>query len=204
MPNKGYRKYTEEELQTLLSLYGQMPLKEVAQQMGVSYGALRWQLHQMGITKPIGQVNALHHLDLEPTVLAYLAGLIDGEGTVSIRKFRGKWKPTVRIANTSMVLIAWLESKITSPSVGVETRPAKRNHSISYMFNIIGLAHLPLYESLLPYMVIKHRQLQLVIEYCYLRRAQSKDDRLTPRQMEAISEVRALNIKPLNRLNGAT
>src|SRR5690606_16287304 len=122
MPNKGFRKFTPEELQTLLSLYEEMPLKEVAKRMSKSYASVAWQKHQLGLTKSFAQINKLHYLNLEPTLLAYVAGLIDGEGTVSIRKLRKKWKPHIRIAGTSWLLMEWLSSKITGPSIFIEHR----------------------------------------------------------------------------------
>ena len=199
MPNKGYRKYTPEELKMLSRLYETMSLREVALLMGKTYSSVLYQKHQLGLTKSFAQRYTLHQITLTNVQLAYIAGIIDGEGTISVRTIHQKWKPTIRVSSTSRELIDWLTSTVVAPATPVQVRKASEHQALCYIWMIYGLSHLPTYEALEPYLVIKQRHMQLLIEFTRLRLGQSRDDEYTPRQLDIISEIRRLNIKPLHR-----
>lgn len=189
--------YTQDDLETLSRLYEMMPLREVAKAMGRSYGSVLWRKHEMGLDKPWSQIVQRHPVAASSAQLAYTAGLIDGEGTVSIRKFSGKWKPHIRIANSSVPLMEWLSAVFTTPGIFIERRRPKASGGLThYMFHIPGLGHLPLYEALLPYLVIKQPQMECLIEFTQLRLSQNRVELLNDRQLELVQRVRDLNIKP--------
>lgn len=199
MPQLGYRKYTQEQSEALFQLYEQMPLKEAAERLGLTYGQAFWQVQKAGIRKPLSQKIPLHPVTLTSEQLAYIAGLVDGEATVSIRIPPGKRNPIphVRIANSSWPLMEWLRETLKGPSVVIERKnPRGRVGVTHYVFRWSGLGYLPLYEALLPYLVIKHPQMTCLVEFCKERLPQSKMDELTPRCREMVTTVRSLNIKP--------
>jgi len=192
--------FTQDDCATLSRLYGTMPLRDVAKAMGRSYGSVQWRKSEMGLTKIFSQIVQQHPMTASREQLAYTAGLIDGEGTVSIRKFSGKWKPHIRIANSSEPLMEWLSGVFTTPGIFIERRKKKASGGLMcYMFHIPGLGHLPLYEALLPFTVIKRPQLECVAEFTRLRLSQSRVEPLTARQLELVQRVRDLNIKPFTR-----
>lgn len=203
MPSKGYRKFSPEQLAKLSQLYEQMPLREAAELAGMSYGSALYQLRQLGLHKTFAQRYQPNPVTASTERLAYTAGLIDGEGTVSLRKFTGKWKPSIRIANTSWPLMEWLRETFDGPSIFIEHRRIRQSRLQCYMFHIQGLGHLPLYEALLPLMVIKRSQMECVIEFTRERLTHSRDTPLSERQLELIATVRDLNIKPSTRLAAA-
>ena len=49
--------------------------------------------------------------------IAYLAGLIDGDGTISINKDRRSHKPVVSIANTNREVLEWCRNLIGRGSI---------------------------------------------------------------------------------------
>lgn len=201
MPAAGYRKYTPEQLGRLSQLYAQMPLREAAEHAGMTYEAAFWQVRQLGLRKQFSQIVKLNPVTVGPESLSYLAGLIDGEGTVSIRKFSGKYKPTIRVANTSQPLMAWLERHFDGPSTFIEHRRIRPASELQcYMYHIQGLGHLPLYQALVPRLVIKRQQMECLVEFTELRLTQNRSDPLSERQLELVSTVRNLNIKPSARL----
>jgi hypothetical protein len=201
MPALGYRKYTPEQLAELSRLYEQMPLKDAAERMGMTYQAAFYQVRQLGLLKPFSQIITMQPVTQTPEQLAYTAGLIDGEGTVSIRTMHGKHnpKPHVRIANSSVPLMDWLRATYSGPSIFIERRKPKHTRVAHYMFHIGGFGYLPLYEALLPYLVIKGPQMNCLVEYIKERMSQTRLEPLSPRCREMVDTVRRLNIKPSNR-----
>jgi hypothetical protein len=189
--------FTPEDSETLSRLYETMTLREVAERMGRTYGSVLGQKHRLGLTKSFAQIVEQHPVTATNEQLAYTAGLIDGEGTVSIRKFRGKWKPHIRIANSSVPLMDWLSETFTTPSIFIERRRPKASGGLThYLFHIAGLGYLPLYEALIPLLVIKREQMECLAEFSRLRLSQSRVEALTDRQLELVQRVRDLNIKP--------
>lgn len=205
MPPKGTSKYTPEQLTKLSTLYEQMPLREAADACGMTYAAAFFQLQSRGLTrKRFSQLVALHDPLLTDRQLFYFAGLIDGEGTVTIRRMvRGggrppTWKPCLIVANTDQRLIDWLMTTFPPPR-RFDAR-ATPHRSTAYRFWLEGLGYLPLYERLQPELILKGDILSLVIEWTRIRLSQFKTDPLTDRQLEIISMIRARNTKPSRRL----
>lgn len=197
MPKPGL---SADELKTLSELYPVMPLRQVAATMGRSYSSVLWAKHTLGLRKSFAQMVTTKPVSLTETQLAYIAGLIDGEGTVSIRKFSGKWKPHFRIANTSRTLLDWLEGTVQGPSVFTEHRQVGPQRVPCYMFHVSGIGWVEMFERLLPYMVIKHEQMAALAEFSRIRLGQDRMAELSERQLWLVSRVRALNIKPSQRL----
>jgi hypothetical protein len=204
MPVSGYRKYAPEQLAMLSQLYGQMTLREAAERVGMTYEAAFWQARQLGLRKSFSQIVKLNPVTASSEHLSYLAGLIDGEGTVSIRKFSGKFKPCIRVANTSWPLMEWLRETFDGPSVFIEHRLIRASRLQCYMFHFQGLGHLPLYEALAPRLVIKRAQMECLVEFSRERLGQHRMESLSARQMELVSTVRDLNIPPSRRSRAAS
>ena len=201
MPALGYRKYAPEQSAELFRLYEQMPLRDAAAQLGLTFGQAFWQVQQAGVRKPLSQVVTFQPVTQTPEQLAYTAGLIDGEGTVSIRRVPGKHnpRPHVRIANSSVPLMDWLRATYSGPSIIIERRKPRQSRVTHYMFHIGGFGYLPLYEAFLPYLVIKGPQMRCLIEYSKERLSQTRLEPVSPRCLEMVATVRALNIKPSRR-----
>jgi hypothetical protein len=202
MPIKGYRKYTQEQLTILFDAYKRMPLKEAAKVAGMTYRAAMWQVHQSGSGKAFGDISPAKEVALSEVQLAYIAGLIDGEGSIAVRKMRaGKVKPSVRIASTDTLLMDWLMSTLSGPSIYTTvSRKPKPGRLALLLYHIEGLTYLPLYEALLPYLVIKRERMELMIEWCEIRLGQTKTDPYTERQQFITQRIRLLNTRMSQRL----
>lgn len=210
MPAKGWSKYTPEQLTRLSELYKTMPLRDAAIEIGIPYNAAFYQLQKRGLlSKPFSSIVKSHPVTLTDAQLHYLAGLVDGEGTVTIRKLhRGKsrkpaWKPCVIVSNTDRRLMDWLLSAIPTSSAYVDSRKTPSG-STSYRFWAIGLGYLPLFEALQPVLVLKGDLMELVVEWTRERLSQSRTDPLTPRQLEIVSLIRGRNMTPSQRLANGT
>ena len=196
-------KFSPEEFRTLRRLYPTMTLDEVAVVMGRTKNSVMWARHSIGLQKPFSQIVQSHPVQPTRMQLAYIAGLIDGEGTVTIRRLSGKWLPMIQIVNTDLPVMDWLYSVMNGPSTMVQrTHHVNRpDRAMAYTFRMQGLGNLPTYRTLLPLLIIKKERLALMIEFCRIRLTQNRMEPLNERQLEIISAIRNLNIKPSTRLN---
>ena len=101
--------------------------------------------------------------------LAYLAGLVDGEGTVTFikspRGIGGK-APILMVTNSDIGVMKWLIENFngriqTSQPKGPRMRKAKHVwHACGYLSVRDALI------ELIPYLIIKHQKAMEVLEYC--------------------------------------
>jgi len=112
------------------------------------------------------------------TELAYVAGIIDGEGTIALnRKYKtSKWRwPRISISNTDKRLIDYLLRTLAKFSpVLIRKPPRKANHRCAYEIRMNSDNALALVKKLLPYLRVpeKRRRAELLV---------TKYKKLTPR-----------------------
>jgi len=124
----------------------------------------------------------------------WLACAIDGEGCVSLCK-GGRWfSPQVHIANTQYKFVEEV-SRITGEKV--ISRDLRGNRKRQYYVKISDQRKVvALLQGVLPFLVIKRRQAELLVEWCTSR--QSRIDYHTPptkRELEIVEELHELNKK---------
>ena len=104
--------------------------------------------------------------ELKETDLAYIAGLLDGEGYIGIvgrgEKQKG-YRATVTISSTNSEIILWLKS-VLDGSVYQSTHRNKRWKD-SWEWKLSTRNVIPLLTSLIPYLKIKKTQASLVCEF---------------------------------------
>lgn len=103
---------------------------------------------------------------------AYIAGIFDGEGTIGIYKHKSKdsakrrgyvYETTLYVVNTDKQLIELMYSYFGG---NMRTRKKqKENHKTSYAWNISGSKVINVLEIILPYLRLKKRQGELLIEF---------------------------------------
>lgn len=119
------------------------------------------------------------------TELAYIAGIVDGEGTISLhganRKVRKTgsafYYPFVQIANTNKELIDWLDNRIpiSHKIYAYKRNPEKQKPS--YLIQIRGSYGVEFCKLVLPYLVCKKRQAEILLEYWEGAAAHNKSKR---------------------------
>jgi hypothetical protein len=92
-------------------------------------------------------------LDLSPAQAAYLAGLIDGEGTVTLtRRNRNKHRGlVVTISNTEMILLKYVQT-VTGVGKITNKKIAQASHTPSYTYQVTNRQALGLLEQITRYM----------------------------------------------------
>jgi len=110
---------------------------------------------------------------LSPSDAAYLAGIIDGEGSISLLKIVRNNKtfisPVITITNTDKKLVDWVVSVYPNGVWRVRQRDATHKLVNEWALNKISdVAHL--LSQLLPYLTIKKDKAKIVLEFCEYRK----------------------------------
>lgn len=150
--------------------------------------------------------------------LAYLAGLIDGEGNVSIgdtrkspRKSRGLRKPRkeyvgqinyttqVSICNCNLEVLEWLKAKFGG-LIHIAKKPGKPGWDIKKAWVMPCKPCREILQSILPYLIIKKNQAKLLIEAREIIDANVLRMERTVEQRNHLAFL-ATNIKLFNKKN---
>lgn len=114
----------------------------------------------------------------EDMLKAYAAGFIDGEGTITIStcKHRGKTRlqPRFTIANTEVEPLVVMQT-ILGGKVKISTKSENPNHKQCYVLEIGSMKDiLDAIDAVLPFLIIKKRQAQIVKSFIVRRRKEVK------------------------------
>lgn len=149
-------------------------------------------------------------LDNQQERLAFLAGLIEGEGTITIQRSNkrknGKQTilPVVQIANSNAVLIEFtvktLQEIGASPYVYWKQHSIK-THAPSATVHLGGYNRVGAFLRMItPYLVSKRQQAETVLAMCERRCNLPKNTPYADADFDAVEIVRQLNTKPGTRL----
>jgi len=90
------RPWTREEIETLKRLYGEVRQRELGKILHRSEHAVRTKLYELGLTyttkDKVRELRKYLRESLEPTEAAYLAGSVDGGGTITLMLKRRRRK----------------------------------------------------------------------------------------------------------------
>lgn len=134
---------------------------------------------------------------------AYFAGLIDGEGCISFlsrrarklatRKMRSYdvWQPDVRIGNTDERIIVWLKKNFGGWSQ--QLRRAQGNWKPSWQWIATDIRNL--IKEIYPYLVLKRRQAEIIIEFPSGRGygQTGRPEKIKNKQRQLVQEIHRLN-----------
>jgi hypothetical protein len=102
---------------------------------------------------------------------SYLAGLFDGEGTVSIGASKNSNGTVVfqlhtKIANTDLRLMQWLIKTFGGTYSVSSSKKHKKNYRLQYTWHPTGKANRKEFlENIIPYLVIKKEQALIGLEF---------------------------------------
>ena len=123
---------------------------------------------QVFCSRPCAQRSRYRHgsacASLPPTVAAYIAGFLDGEGSIILYRRRDAVAMRVSFSNCDLSVLRWL---VAQTGIGsVVSKPVYSDHHRQSLFaQINSSAAASLLEQVLPYLQIKHAQAQLAIEF---------------------------------------
>jgi len=99
----------------------------------------------------------------EATLYAYIAGIIDGEGTIRIGKSKTNYYASISIGMTEKKVIK-LISSMFGAKVRIECVP---NRKIIYRWGTSGNIVIPkIIKKIYPYLIVKKKQADLILMFC--------------------------------------
>ena len=146
--------------------------------------------------------------NLSPTESAYIAGFIDGDGSIAIcREKRDKailgfiYKPSVTFSNTNKNIICYLANLLGNPKI--QEKNEKRG-KITYKFGLFGHQKiLALLEKTNSYLIGKKKRGELLFKFCHNRLCRRNSPRGGPSIPYNRDEiVMAEKIRWLNDIKG--
>lgn len=141
---------------------------------------------------------------------AYLAGIIDGEGTITVKE-SGKLKvkrayhitPSVVIVNTSEDLINWIHLFLSEQMIGhyIHQKKERLNRRKIYRVIVKGSSRvLKLLEKVHEFLIIKKRQSEIIQELC--KRKLVRDHIRTQSEVDSdrkvLEQIRMINRRLLS------
>lgn len=101
---------------------------------------------------------------------AYIAGIIDGEGSIMLTKFHSNefHSPCVSIASTTLELLQWIKDKTNTGVIKRKKNYDTERHRDCFSYILKYNDAINFLEMILPYLVIeskKRRALMIINEY---------------------------------------
>ena len=121
---------------------------------------------------------------------AYIAGIIDGEGSIMLQRFHTNQYPApcVSITSTTIELLTWLKDTIGYGVIIKKKNYNPEKHKLSYSFVIKQNNAIKLLEDIYPYLIIesKRKRAEMIItQYKSLtpRNGRYSDEQLAKKEM---------------------
>lgn len=156
-------------------------------------------------SRKLGLANAHIHVEnLSESQKGYLAAFLDGEGGIQLtrtfrhgREYKLALHPCVYFTNTDGNVVMRLRSWL---GCGCVTRRRTKNpvHKDTFALSITGTRNvLALLTTLRPYLIVKRRRADLLVEYCESRLShyRSGDRRFNRKELRLYTKLRRLNMK---------
>lgn len=177
----------------ILANYRTMALLDLCKATKVRYATVSQFLYKRGLMAnrhTIKRYNIRAALKLSKTEAAYLAGIVDGEGTISVRSQGRYTQPLVTISNTDWSLLQWLTAR------GFYGTLSKNgNGRLYWRMHWSGYQTADVLRLILPFLVTKRRHADLTLELISNRAAQRYKAAPTARMRAIVAEIRALNVR---------
>lgn len=198
--------WTDEEIEKLKKMYPVATKKELLKTFpNRTWSAIVSKAHKLGLKKVERKLPPLNGSKLKETEKAYIAGFLDGEGTITISKATNKtgvhYLPVVQLANTNEKVMKWLCEKLKKLNISFSfliDRPKKKNWKECYIIIIREMESIRkfLYE-IKDYLIVKRTQAELLLEFVEsrLKKIHYFDgyNTYTEREKEIIEKIRKMN-----------
>jgi hypothetical protein len=192
--------WSKKEQEFLRQNYHSLKAREIAKVLGRPLRGVIWEASRLGLGKNgKNRTTKLNFDGIRREDIAYMAGFIDGEGTITLNLgSSGKWwSPYVGVINTDFNVMDFF-AKIFGRRASLK-KDKRLGRNDAYGVEITSLREV--YEFLqiiYPYLRVKKEQAKLLLEYCKLRLARFQQP-LNAQEREIVEKIRELNRR--GRLN---
>jgi hypothetical protein len=207
------RRWTKEEIEFVKQNYSRLSAKEIAEKLGRTVEAVRAMAgKRLKIVRPIEFIKNRSFIKTQELVnqlsdreKGYIAGLVDGEGTITIIVkevlHNGKKDfylcPFLMVTNSNREVIEWLKEKLGGRTITdhYTRRDAKFGFRKTYYnFEMRGKRILPVLEVICPSLRVKREQCEAVIQFIRSRLGKHQKQSYTSQELELFWKVRRLNL----------
>jgi hypothetical protein len=167
------KSWTPREMVILKKIYKDNPVKYTAKTLNRTRNSVHYMAISLGLKRNI----TCNYPDINPfinisnTSLAYIAGILDGEGCITTfvnPKKNNKFNILIRITNTNMDMLKWVWDILKHGSVYLLKKSplAFKSNKKAYQWSMNGTyLSLHLLKTLFPYVIIKKKKILSVIKY---------------------------------------
>ncbi len=117
---------------------------------------------------------------------AYIAGIIDGEGSIMLQRFHTNQYPApcVSIASTTIELLTWLKDTIGYGVIIKKKNYNPEKHKLSYSFVIKQNNAIKLLEDIYPYLIIESKRKRAEMIITQYKSLTPRNGRYTEEQLQ--------------------
>lgn len=165
--------YSEELKKQIIELrIKNISIKEISKLVNKKETTIRTWLSKNKLLKRNQKENIINQLSSEN--LAYIAGIIDGEGSIIISKLRPnknkgeinfRYQLFCKVTNTDRRLIQYLAEKTGQPNIVDNRKNPNPNSRKTFSIHWPVNTTIFLLEKIYPYLVIKKEQVDLALEF---------------------------------------
>lgn len=103
------------------------------------------------------------------TEKAYIAGIIDGEGSIMLIKFHSNQfpSPCITISSATIELLEWIKQKVCAGTIKGKKNYKPEKHKNSFTYEIKYNKAIILLKNICPYLIIeaKRKKAELILKY---------------------------------------
>jgi len=156
--------WTEEEVEFLKKNYGILTNEELSEILGKTKIAINRKAHKLGLKKEINvKIRKIEKCTLTNEDWAYIAGLFDGEGYISVDRQNTIPAPKIGITNTDQGVIKWLASKLSYGTISKYKNRGNCKTKFTFYINKLE-AQKDFLQNILPFLKIKQERAKLALE----------------------------------------
>lgn len=166
----GHRRddyWTDEEIKFLENNYRAMTDKEISKYIERDAKAIQYKRVEIGLKKRKNDNFSSSLPELTEVEKAYLAGLLDADGSISLFKYKINQNEKISSRVSVAVSITSANKEFTEEINKMVGGVAKRRSDVHYETVIAKqIDILTFLQNLLPYLRLKKKQAQIMINYC--------------------------------------
>lgn len=192
----NYKFWSEDDVNYLSSQLKYKHRRQIAKDLGRNIGSIHSKIRRLGIHSDYHKRSNDHRLS--DTEAAYISGMFDGDGNITIQMQKTKLcqrgyiiRLSIRVDNTNKNVVDYI-AEVTH--VGKIYTFKRSSRKPLYSWQLRRLADIKaIFGQLLPYLIVKRKQAQLASEYCERRLNKGYHAIYDERELQLVVEIPLLN-----------
>ena len=133
---------------------------------------------------------------MDVTIAAYIAGLVDGEGSIMLNVAATHFQPSIQVVSTDLSILTWLQQVLGCGAIRPKTQRPKydqwtEKRRDQWTFSVNSMSDVKyILELILPYLRVKKRHAELLLLYC---KEHVKRSSVTEVEKDIYDDLRKLN-----------